>query len=139
MIATCKLCQHIILPTGVLNLKPAVIAKMPADQLELLKFSAAVTDHVRTAHPEFTQRVQQLAGNFLGHCAMSTVDPVGDNANEFRAMCEADNNQLRANWEAMPNPPHPDIMARLAEQAHAAVTAARELDTRLHRPVDVTG
>lgn len=132
MIATCKFCLSVILPTGVIGLKPAVLAKIPPAELELLKFSAAVTEHIRDQHPEFLQTVQRLAGNFIGHCQLSTVDPVGDTANEFRARSAGDDMVLRAYWESMPNPPHPDVMAQLQIDVTALVDAARTQDA--HTP-----
>lgn len=130
MIATCKFCQHIVTPVAVLPLKPAQLAKMPPEQLEIMKFSTAVTDHVRQHHPEFIQLIQQLAGNFLGHCTLSTVSPVGNNHRQFAAICAADDAQLRAYWDAMPNPPHPDVLAQLAGEAQAQLAMARAADEK---------
>lgn len=130
MIALCKLCQTMVVPIEVLPLKPAMLAKIPEEQLEIMKFSAGVTEHCRTFHPEFLQQVQQFAGNFIGHCTLSTVDPTGYGRHMFRAMADADNQQLRAYWEAMPNPPHPDRMNELQSMAHRSMEFAMLEDNR---------
>ena len=83
---------------------------------------------MRTAHPEFIAFIQQLAGNFIGHCTLSTVDPAGLNARQFRVMCESDSAQLRLYWEAMPNPPNPDDVALLADETRANMLLAAQQD-----------
>jgi len=130
MIAKCKFCHLIVTPVAVLPIRPAQLAKLPPEQLEIMRFSAGVTEHVRKYHPEFLLTVQQLAGSFIGHCTLSIVDPLGRNHRQFRAMCAADDNQLRAMWEAMPNPPHPDAVAAILSESRALLETALELDAQ---------
>lgn len=141
MIATCKFCQLLIHPLAILPMKPAQLAKIPPEQLEVMKFSAGVTEHMRKEHKEYVEYVQALSGSFTGHCLLSAVDVAGDNHKLFEVFRAHDDAMVRAQWEAVPNPPHPDVVQQIQDEARAAlalVNAQAGEDGRGHIEPDNT-
>lgn len=134
MIAQCRFCQAIIHPLLVLPIKPAQLAKIPPEQVEVMKFSGGITEHIRETHPEYIGYVQGLAGTFLGHCMVAAVEVAGDGAEVFRVLTAHDAAMCRESWEAVPNPPHPDTVAQLQGEAQAQLKMAMEAGAAAQAP-----
>jgi len=64
--------------------KPAQLAKIPADKLEMMKFSAGITEHMHADHREYVGYTNGLMGSFVGHCMLAAVDIAGDNRRNIR-------------------------------------------------------
>lgn len=124
MIAQCKMCLELIVPASILDISPRDLARIPPEQIELMKFSAAVADHLRKTHSEYVQQTQQLTAAFIGQCSLSTVTVKGTDAAVFDAQLATDNAILRLVWDSLPNPPDPDKLQTLLADRVAKVRAA---------------
>jgi hypothetical protein len=128
MIAHCKLCQELIEPASPLAFAKKVnLAKLEPHQQSMLLLSAGITAHVQQAHPEYMAMLNQLASTFIGNAVVMTVTVGGEQTDRFSIMTAADADRLRIYWDALPNPPNPELLAQLDANVQRALKLADQL------------
>lgn len=125
MIATCKFCQTLITPGAVLQGVPkAQLAKIPPQQLEVMLFSQAVTQHMHGAHPDYMESIKVLVHNVVGSLTLCTVTPAGEGADAFNVLTQADKDLLVLVLQAAPNPADPAAIQAIHKRVADAQAGA---------------